>query len=156
MPAGVTFRAAPFTTSSKRVAHTLVMRYDAFDCVNDNTHRLEDAAFPTDGSIISFGSHRIYVAVVAESYPTDVAEDDPLLPASDGGLSYDVDNLCCRVEALTATSAHGTSCYKTSVRAAVESLRTPMPQAADPTAATQELENHHEQLLREAETLEVT
>ncbi|KAE8803028.1 hypothetical protein D1007_21235 [Hordeum vulgare] len=51
---GVTFRAGPFTPSGERVAHGLVMRYGALDCVNDNARRLEDANFPVDGSITTF------------------------------------------------------------------------------------------------------
>ncbi|KAE8782886.1 DNA mismatch repair protein Mlh1 [Hordeum vulgare] len=70
--AGVTFRAGPFTPSGERVAHGLVVRYGAFDCVNDNARHLENADFPVDGSIIAFSSHRIYVAVATNSYPTKV------------------------------------------------------------------------------------
>ncbi|KAE8793003.1 hypothetical protein D1007_32384 [Hordeum vulgare] len=67
--AGVTFRAGLFTPSSERVAHGLVMRYGSLDCVNGIARRLEDADFPIDGSIDSIGSHRGYVAVIADSYP---------------------------------------------------------------------------------------
>ncbi|KAE8770080.1 DNA mismatch repair protein Mlh1 [Hordeum vulgare] len=59
MPSRVTFRSGPFTPSGERVVHGLVVCYDALDCVNDNAHRLEDADFPVDGSIIAFGSHRM-------------------------------------------------------------------------------------------------
>ncbi|KAE8775258.1 hypothetical protein D1007_52249 [Hordeum vulgare] len=51
MGPAATFQAGPYTASGERVVHGLVVRYDAFDCVNDNARRLEDAAFPVDGSI---------------------------------------------------------------------------------------------------------
>ncbi|KAE8771884.1 hypothetical protein D1007_56186 [Hordeum vulgare] len=86
-PAGVMFREEPFTPSGERVAHDLVMRYGALDCVNDNAHHLEDADLPVDNSIVSFISHRIYIAVVANKYPADVLNYDKLPPSSDDDLS---------------------------------------------------------------------
>ncbi|KAE8773993.1 hypothetical protein D1007_53692 [Hordeum vulgare] len=77
-PARVTFWAGPFTTSGERVAHGLFVRYDTLDYVNDNARRLEDADFPVDGSIVSFGLPRVYVAVVADCYTAEVACDDAL------------------------------------------------------------------------------
>ncbi|KAE8820235.1 hypothetical protein D1007_01953 [Hordeum vulgare] len=121
------FRAGPYTASGERVAHGLVVHYGASDCVNDNDRRLEDAAFPVDNSIITFGSHRVYVTMVAEHYPTDVANDDPLPPASGSNLSNDVDDLCRRVEVLTTASAAGAPGHRTPIRAAVEALRTHVP-----------------------------
>ncbi|KAE8775437.1 hypothetical protein D1007_52053 [Hordeum vulgare] len=106
---GVTFRAGPFTPSGERVAHDLVVRYSMLDCVNDNTRCLEDADFPVDGSVISFGSHRIYVAVVVDSYPTKVLSYNELPPAGDRDLSHNIDDVCDRVEVLTITSLGGAS-----------------------------------------------
>ncbi|KAE8817838.1 hypothetical protein D1007_04457 [Hordeum vulgare] len=71
-PSKVTFRAGAITPSGEHVEHGLVVRYGALDCVNNNARRLEDANFPIDGSIIAFGLHRIYLAVVNDSYPTKV------------------------------------------------------------------------------------
>ncbi|KAE8818836.1 hypothetical protein D1007_03443 [Hordeum vulgare] len=155
-PAGVTFLAVPYTTSSERVAHDLVMRYDAFDCINDNACRLEDVAFPVEGSIISFSSHCIFVSVVVEHYPTDVADDDALPPAGGGSLSSDVDDLCRRVEVLTASSAGGASGHRTLILAVVDSLRNLVPLMDDRAVATQELDKHRQQLLHEVEALEAT
>ncbi|KAE8821406.1 hypothetical protein D1007_00548 [Hordeum vulgare] len=105
--AGVTFREGPFTASGERVAHGLVVRYGAFDRVNDNAHRLEDADFPMNGSIISFGSSRVYVVVVAECYPADVANDDALPPTGNSSISSNVDDLCHHVEVLTTNRRQG-------------------------------------------------
>ncbi|KAE8789727.1 hypothetical protein D1007_36029 [Hordeum vulgare] len=67
--ARVTFRAGPFTPFGERAVHGLLVRYDALDCVNDNALRLEDTNFPVDGYIIAFGSHRVYVTVLTDTYP---------------------------------------------------------------------------------------
>ncbi|KAE8788954.1 hypothetical protein D1007_36968 [Hordeum vulgare] len=142
MLAGVTFREGIFTPFGECVAHGFVVHYDVLDCVNDNARRLEDADFLVDGSIISFGSHRIYVAVVADSYPTKVLNCDEPPRAGDSDLSRSIDDLCNRVEVLTATSLGGTSGYRTPIRTAVVTLRIPIPPMANPTVATQELDAH--------------
>ncbi|KAE8807446.1 hypothetical protein D1007_16231 [Hordeum vulgare] len=63
-PTRVMFRAGPFTPSGERVAHGLVVHFGALDCVNDNARRLEDADFAINGSMVPFGSHRVYVMIV--------------------------------------------------------------------------------------------
>ncbi|KAE8802836.1 DNA mismatch repair protein Mlh1 [Hordeum vulgare] len=123
-PAGVTFLVRPFTRSGERVAHGLVMRYGALDCVNDNARRLQDADFPVDGSIIAFGSHRVYVAVVTDSYHAEVLNCNELPPAGDSNLSCSIDDLCDRVEVFTVTSHGGASGYRTPIHAAMDTLHT--------------------------------
>ncbi|KAE8809972.1 hypothetical protein D1007_13291 [Hordeum vulgare] len=123
-PAEVTFRAGPFTPSGECMAHSLVVRYSALDCVNDNAHRLEDADFPIDGSIVSFGSHRVYIVAVANSYPTEVLSYDEVPTASDYDL-YRIDDLCVRVEVLTVSSQGGASGYRTPIRTKMDTLRAP-------------------------------
>ncbi|KAE8808802.1 hypothetical protein D1007_14903 [Hordeum vulgare] len=110
-PTRVTFRAGPFTPSGKRMAHNLVVRYGALDCVNDNGRRMEDEGFPVDGAIIAFGSHIVYVAVIADGYPPEVLSCDELTPTGDDNLSRSIDDLCDRVEVLTITSHGGASWY---------------------------------------------
>ncbi|KAE8770689.1 hypothetical protein D1007_57523 [Hordeum vulgare] len=88
MPAGVTLRAGPYTPSGERLAH---------DCVNDNACRMEDADFPIDGSIIAFGSHRVYVAFVTGGYPAEVLTCDELPSTGNLHLSHNINDLCDRV-----------------------------------------------------------
>ena len=84
---GVSFRTGPFTTSGERVASGLVLRFGAFDCITDNAACFADATFPEGGSIIHFGDHRVYVAVVPEEYPSEVLTFSDSL--SEGGSSCD-------------------------------------------------------------------
>ncbi|KAE8780396.1 hypothetical protein D1007_46477 [Hordeum vulgare] len=142
VPARVLFRAGPFTPFGERVAHVLVMRYGVVDCVKDNACRLENADFPVDGSIVSFGLHRVNVAVIPDRYPTEVLSCDKPPPADDNNLSCSIDDLCDRVEVLTVTSHGGASGSPTPIRASMDTLRTPIPQVADPAVATQELDSH--------------
>lgn len=73
-PAGLMFSAGHFTPSGERIAHGLVVRYGALDCVNGNAHRIEDAYFPDNGPILAFVSHSVYVAVVSHEYPDEVLD----------------------------------------------------------------------------------
>ncbi|KAE8783819.1 hypothetical protein D1007_42699 [Hordeum vulgare] len=83
-PAGVIFRVGPFTATSEHEVHALLMHYSALDGVNNNTHHLKDADFPVGRSIVTFGAHRIYVAVLPNEYPAKVLRCDEL-PSSDNG-----------------------------------------------------------------------
>ncbi|KAE8799765.1 hypothetical protein D1007_24860 [Hordeum vulgare] len=63
------------------------MRYNVLDCVSDNAHRFEDGKFPVSGSIVPFGEHRIYIAVVPDADPVEVLSYDELLSSNDDDLS---------------------------------------------------------------------
>ncbi|KAE8808513.1 hypothetical protein D1007_15070 [Hordeum vulgare] len=149
MPAGVTFWAGPFTHFGERVEHGLVVHYGTLDCVNDNAHRLEDMDFPDNDSIISFGSYRVYIAVVSDEYPDGVCSCDDL-PSSYDDLSSDIDELYTHVEVMTIVSLAGASTYRTPIHAAVDTLRAPIPVVTDPASPTAEVDNLHQHLLAEA------
>ena len=47
------------------------MTFGTLKCVINNAACFADSAFPEDGSIVHFGEHRVYIAVVPE-YPAEV------------------------------------------------------------------------------------
>jgi hypothetical protein len=151
-PTGVTFRTGPFTPSGEHVVHGLVIRFGASNYVNDNAACFADAAFPTDGSIIPFGDHRVYVAVISDEYPREVLTfTDPSL-AGGCGISRDVADLCTLVEVLATSS--GTSSHRNNpLHVAVRNLRAPITLGTDPTTAAAKLEETCKHQLNEATEL---
>ena len=69
--AGVTFRTGSRSRLGVRVATGLVTTLGSNDFVADNAACFAGSAFPEGGTVISFGEHRIYVAVNLE-YPAVV------------------------------------------------------------------------------------
>jgi hypothetical protein len=78
--AGDFFRTGPYINSGERIASGLVLRFGSLHCINDNAACFANRPFPRAGSIIHFGEHRVYVAVISERYPGKVlsCSDPPL------------------------------------------------------------------------------
>jgi hypothetical protein len=163
---GVSFWTGCFTASSERVASGLVLRFGSLDCITNNIACFAEAAFPEGGSIIHFGDHRIYVAVVSEEYPSEVLTFSN--PPPIGGDSYDSSiDPCTYAEAMMAGSGDHNRCpplkqatygagassqvpVAGTLEMAVQNLRTSVNLSADPTTAMAELEATCQRILEEA------
>ena len=84
--AGIIFRTGLPLIAGERVASSLVLTLGVFDCAIHNAACFVGNTFPTDGSIMHFGDVRVYVATIAEGFPSVVTPvlDVPL--ARDGLL----------------------------------------------------------------------
>ena len=154
-PTGVLFWTGPLPIG-ERVVHGLIIRFGGIEFLNDNASHLAVAPLPTDGCIIHFGEHRVYVAVIPDEYPSEVLTISDSLPVAAGASSpTDVDDLCSRMEVImasifagshanAATPAAGQNSVPTpnALQAAVARVRTHIPLGADtgPIAAAAEIE----------------
>ncbi|KAE8788022.1 hypothetical protein D1007_37965 [Hordeum vulgare] len=75
--------AGSFTASGERIAHGFVVCYGMLEFINDYENYLEDANFLVSGSIVPFGEHRAYVAVIPSEYPVEVFSCDELLSSDE-------------------------------------------------------------------------
>ena len=147
------------------------MRFGTHDCVNDNAARLANAPFPTTGSIVPFGDHRIYIAVVTDEYPREVLDFvDPLPAPGCGDSPGNISDLCTRVEVmmagdstdsrrsklLAATDAATASAFQTPIQAVVQRIRAPIAfgDHSETATAVAELEKARTRLLDGARELE--
>ena len=69
---GVLIRTGPISSPGARVATGLILRVGALDLLVDNASRFADGALPPRGVILPFGSHRVFIASVADMYPQEV------------------------------------------------------------------------------------
>jgi hypothetical protein len=163
---GVSFWTGSFIASSERVALGLVQRFGSLDYITDNAACFTDAAFPEGGSIIHFGDHCVYVAVVSEEYPSEVLifSDPPPV----GGDSYDNSIDPCTYAEVMMAGSDDHSCRppleRTMYRArtssqvsvasilemAVQNLHAPVDLSTNPATATAELEATRRHILEEA------
>jgi hypothetical protein len=160
---GVRFRPGP---SGEKVASGLVWRFGTFDCVDDNLAHFENG-FGNSGSFLDVDSHRFYVA---KPFPEEVIDVfDPLCDAdsNDGESS----NFCNMVEvrALEEDDGGGLPCSahpplecplppeqdlpppeRDMLDAAITDLRAPLDISADLIKLSEDLEQMHLNLLKEA------
>ena len=82
---GILIRTGPFSPPGARVATGLILRVGALDHLVDNASRFGAGALPPRGVILPIGSHRVFVANVADMYPQEVrvfsSTTDPLPPS---------------------------------------------------------------------------
>jgi len=163
--AGIKFRAGLNTSAGGRVASGLVLRFGAFDCVSDNVASFADGAFPEGGSIISFGDHRVYAAVIPEEYPSKVLTFPDSLSIESSCSSGSGSHACVEVMMAStgdrsrrpplerATTEAGTSHpapTPSALEAAVQDLLTPVTLSADPATVAAELETARQRILDDA------
>ena len=95
--AGVHIRAGLLTVSGERVVSGLVQRLGSLDFVNDNAGCFANGGkFPKNGSIIEFGSLRVYYGTVPERQclsPVLVAPDPPRSAVRSGHAAGSVEVL---------------------------------------------------------------
>jgi hypothetical protein len=72
------------SASGERVSLVLVLRFGLLDFISNNALCFTGAAVPHGGKIISFGQHRIYIAITPVEYPREVLTfpDEPFIGAS--------------------------------------------------------------------------
>lgn len=69
--AGVIFRMGLPLIAGERVASSLTLTLGSFDCVIDNVSCFNGETFPSDGSVMHFGEHRIYVPTITKDFPRE-------------------------------------------------------------------------------------
>ena len=155
---GVLIRTGPISAPGARVASGLILRVGALDLLVDNAARFRAGVLPPRGIILPVGSHRIFVASVADMYPQEVrvfsSTTDPL-PLSCCSTTPDgvAPHIGVGVMMAGTTSGHHSS-GGTAARAARETtaaattgpsekrdvLSTPVDRSADLAVAHAELE----------------
>ena len=174
--AGVHIRAGLLTISGERVVSGFVQRLGSLDFVSDNAGCFANGGkFPKNGSIIEFGSHRVYYGTVPERQclsPVLVAPDPPrsavrsghaagsvevlVVGAADAGKEAAAEGAGQTRSTRTAKPpterdqvVAGTSAAppETPLQAAMSVLATPIAQNIDPAAAQAELEAQRQKLL---------
>ena len=169
---GVLIWTRPFSSPGARVATGLILRVGALDLLVDNASRFGAGVLPPGGVILSIGSHCVFVASVADTYPQEVrvfsSTTDPLPPsccstAPDGSAPH----ICVGVMMAGATSSRHSS-GGTTARAARETaaattvgpsekrdvLNTPVERNADLAVAHAELEEARKQLAERAKSID--
>jgi hypothetical protein len=74
-------------------------------CITDNAACFADVAFPEGGSIVHFGDHCVYVAVISEEYPSKVLTFSDPPPIGRDGCNSSIDP-CTYVEVMMASSSN--------------------------------------------------
>jgi hypothetical protein len=174
--AGVFFRTGLLLPSGERVASGLVWRLGSLDCVSDNAGCFADMPFPAGGNVITFGTHRIYVATVApQRYPCHVRSCTS--PPRGAGVGSSATGTGIAQEVMTTgdnttktTRVRGPQLEHSGdvdggsgpgppppppskLEAARAKLHTPLAAGADPSALETELEAHRLLLLQQADEI---
>ncbi|KAK1670554.1 hypothetical protein QYE76_058713 [Lolium multiflorum] len=168
------YSAGLLTISGERVVSGLVQRLGSLDFVNDNTGCFSNGGkFPKNGSIIEFGSLRVYYGTVPERQClSPVAPDPPRSVLRSGHAAGSVEVMVVGTAGTGKEAAAegagqtrstrtakppterdqevaGTSAAppETPLQAAMNVLATPIAQNIDPAAAQAELEAQRQKLL---------
>ncbi|XP_051178949.1 uncharacterized protein [Lolium perenne] len=174
--AGVFIRTGLTTTTGERVASGLIWRFGSLDYVSDNAGCFADRPFPAGGSIISFGGHDVYVAIVAPPrYPRQVlrcASPPPGAGASSVPASPAVVQVMMAGEKLPTKStrvrgpnmernvdphASGSGPKEPAPPSRLDEVRaklsSPLTAGGDATVVEADLEAHRQLLLKQADEL---
>jgi len=141
--AGVTLRTGPLRTGV-RVATGLVTTFGSLHFVDDNTGCFGDDDLPEDGTIMEFGEHRVFVALIPE-YPAVVLTClDSLSEESSDDEGISTLNVYAEVMvsgvATDPPAPPAPAPEPNTMEAVIQELTTPIATSSDPAEAARQLE----------------
>lgn len=143
---GVTLRTGPLSTGV-RIATGLVTTFGSLHFVDDNTGCFGDDDLPEDGTIMEFGEHRVFVALIPE-YPavvlacldslSEVSSDDEGISTLNVYAEVMVSGVAGDPAAPSAPPAPAPE--PNTMQAVIQELSTPIAASVDPAEAARQLE----------------